>query len=260
MPPVSGQNSDGQTPPQHLYTQKSPADVVLTAHFNEKGQQTTKSVGHPWRYFIANGEALEKIEQFIKDSQNVGAIYQAFADSVGAKKYNGRSFAFDFDMKDLEQIENQSNMRFKKDTDFVTPCMSMGDFYPDRETPRGKEIGEKAQQLQTLLYPERRFAAWLGNVNVDTNEHGHPRFGGHDKKSAEIERIGDLWIIKVPVVGKGVYGADGKGGMLSGYEDSWTIPPNSTPIKISDYFKLLEDANALSQMPNTQKPAPKPKL
>ncbi len=260
MPPVSGQKAAGQTPQQHLYTQKSPADVVLTAHFNEKGRQSTKSVGHPWRYFVADGESLEKIEQFIKDSRNVETIYQDFADSVGAKAYNGRSFEFDFDMKDLEQIEGQSNMRFRKDPDFTTPCMSMGDFYPDRETERGREIGEKAQQLQALLYPERRFAAWLGALNVDTNEHGHPRFGDRDRKSAEIEKIGDLWIIKAPVVGKGVYGADGKGSMLSGFEDSWTVPPDAMPIKISDYFKLLEDANALSQMPNTKKPPQQPKI
>ncbi|MDE2021161.1 MAG: hypothetical protein KGJ13_12565, partial [Patescibacteria group bacterium] len=182
-----------------------------------------------------------------------------FAESVGAKGYNGSAFDFDFKMSDLEDIKGTSNMRFKKDPDFTTPCMSMGDFYPDRTTPRGQEISEKARQMQMLRYPERRFADWLGSLNVDTNEGGHPRYGDRDKKSAEIEKIGDLWIIKVPVVGKGIYGADGKGGMLSGYEDSWTVPPNATPIKISDYFKLLEDSNALSQMPTTKKP-PKPKF
>lgn len=128
--------------------------------------------------------------------------------------------------------------------------------FPEPGHSSGRGIQEKCLALKLRANPDARFAAWLGVSDINTNPDGETRFKDHplwpnDRKSATARKIGDQWIVAVPVTGEAVYGPAGRQGGAIAYQERWPIPPDSPPLAVSDYFRLLEAAQILF---NTPKP------
>lgn len=145
---------------------------------------------------------------------------------------------------------------------FIQPGKHPQGFTPDPATIAGLALTRRLTALHETQYPLQRVMKWLGAWELNTDPHGHPRFKDNpsrpnDKTSGRCEKIGDEWIVAVPVVGAGSYGADGKGGMLSGYQEEIAVPPGAVPLSIADYFARLERADMLSFAGPRAIPAPK---
>jgi hypothetical protein len=145
---------------------------------------------------------------------------------------------------------------------FIMPDKHSIGFIPDPSTPAGLALARRVAALHEQKNPLQRVMKWLGAWEVNTDPHGHPRFKDspsrpNEKTSGRCEKIDDEWIVAVPVIGAGSYGADGKGGMLSGYQEEIAVPPGAVPLSIADYFARLERADMLSFAGPRAVPAPK---
>ncbi len=250
-----------------FHTERCPDDTALTPSFNDVRKEFfSKSLGHPWRYFVAGGETLRMLEKCIdeaiaaKTGGVVEQMYKDYALQVGATGYDRGLFSFEYEDTDfIPRKVGDAAMRFKRNPDFMTYNPQAG-FLPDPETTVGKIIIRDIFDLSLVKDAPKRFAEWLENNAVRTNQNMHPRFGeGSDIKSAEALKIGGDWIIRVPVIGEGIYGEDGKGGVLTGYRETWVLPPDSKPLRVSEFFRLLETEGAITMTPEEKTPkAPTP--
>lgn len=188
--------------------------------------------------------------------------YQELARAVGALTCDGQHFQFDT-KEPREKFIAERKFRLKSNPAFITHDAGSDVFEPDRNTDDGFKIWMESLEINYKKYPDHCYAQWLGVNNINTNPDGHPRFSidsgrPNETQIAQLEKIGEQWIIKVPVLGTGMYGPNGNGGVLAGYQESWVLPPDARPITISSYFKLLEDSGALSQTPGSLNSWPKP--
>ncbi len=174
---------------------------------------------------------------------------------------NGHFVFADADMR-AEQIVFTPPPRLKSNPVFIMAGENPRGFTPDPSTPAGRDIMRRLNALTAQQFPLQRVMETLGVWEIHTNPHGHPRFGDGDKRpndkySGNCEKIGDEWIIAVPVVGTGRYGANGEGGSISGYQEDIAVPPGAVPISIADYFSRIEKLGALSFAGPNALPAPK---
>lgn len=245
---------------------QSETNVKLPTLAFARAATTESAVSHPWRYYIAGGAALQQIEKCIAEFGNAAGAYEDLAREVGAQNYDGNSFGFEFEGSEIENLAGNERVdfhlngqtgqpfqcgRIARIPDFVvTNGRSYGAFYPDVATPRGKSIRDKCVALKEIAEPAARFARWLGSHNVKIFP--DPHYVGDTKTvSAKAEKIGDAWIVAMPVVATLERGSNGAFGSL---KEEWNVPPDSKPLAVSEYFTLLEKAGLLQNSP----PAPAP--
>ena len=312
-----------------FFSARKPESKVLSLQFN---RPFSKNVEHPWRYFVAGGLSLAKLQQVLAESNDVDADKNALAKSVGADSYSN---GFIFTNAEVEPVNPAVRLCLKSNSIFTCDISTPGNFYPDvdaggaeikrrmraieslpeaeiqaardalakevdaesfdgnffhftdwasdvatasppREqmfrlksnpafvrgeygegfspdwnTDEGFTIGEKLSEIGKHIYPEKRFSDWLESFALDISLTGRRE---RERKQAEVENIGGEWIIKVPVVVEGIFGADGKGGVISGYKEGWVLPPGAAPISVSDYFAKLENSGSLRSLPQAPKP------
>ena len=171
-------------------------------------------------------------------------------------------FVFNDADRDAQQIVFTPPPRLSANPLFIMPGKHPRGFAPDASMPAGLAITRLLNELSAQKFPLQSVMKALGCWEVNTDPHGHPRFKDdagrpNDKYSGKCEKIGNEWIVAVPVIGAGRYGANGEGGSLSGYQEEITVPPGSTPLPIADYFARLEKAGMLSFAGPNAVPAPK---
>ena len=244
--------------------------TALSLAFGQAAPAKAK-ISHPYRYFIAGGATLQKIEECLNDVSRVEQVSAALAQEAGAKSYSAKygEFKFDFDHKEVaklagsEQILGQDGKphpvddtfwaRVPRLPDFVmTNSRNYGNFYPNIATPLGLSLAQKCQEIAVLTNPLQRFARWLGCESVHPAPDHIGMAGSYKPLSVQLEKIGNDWIVAVPAVVHHQYVERRYGAEPTGYNESWTIPPDSTPLAVSDYFRLLEQNNIIGAPP----PAP----
>lgn len=291
----------------------------------------TKSVDHPWRYFVAAGDTLAKLEVVIAQSKTVTADLQALATEVGAESLNGAQFVFPkaefevvptvvrmqygrnklflskatapsdffpdvlghhegasvkqemlrikglpdteaqaarealarkydaesfdgtyFHFSDWEdQLQNapmqrEKKLRHKTKPTFVRAAYDGDNFTADRETDEGFLLAQRMYEISARSSPERCFADWIASFELDLSLSGRSEM--HNRPKPEAEKVGDEWIVKVPVVVEGIFGEDGKGGSRVGDKEGWVLPPGAKPIAISEYYAKLETSGGLRSL------------
>lgn len=235
-------------------------DKVLTLAW-EKAATRETPVFHPWRYFKAEGETLKQIETAISDFSNVAQAYEDLAKKVGAKSYNGSYFNFDFDHKELQELTGNE----RTDNNYtggpgsepfqcariarfpgwvVTNSRAYGQFIPDVATPEGAALRDECKALKDIAQPMVRFARWLGCAGVSVPTDPAYPYGNKTNVSATATKIGGEWIVAVPVV---ITGNDYSN--PTAYKQEWTVPPDSKPLTVSEYFGLLEKNSLIPNQP-----------
>src|SRR5688500_15017824 len=68
---------------------------------------------HPWRYFIAAGESLAKIQEVMDDAHNVQTILNDYARSFGADAFYSLMFKFPDDA-DVVEVPDQIRYRLPR--------------------------------------------------------------------------------------------------------------------------------------------------
>lgn len=192
---------------------------------------------------------------------DVARLKKDLCRETGADDIIDGHFMFN-DTSKAEDIAFTAPPRLRTNPLFIMPEKHSIGFIPDPSTDAGLALARRLAALHEQKNPLQRVMKWLGAWEVNTDPHGHPRFKDspgrpNDKTSGRCEKIGDEWIVAVPVIGAGSYGADGKGGMLSGYQEEIAVPPGAVPLSIADYFARLERADLLSFAGPRAVPAPK---
>lgn len=227
----------------------------LTLAF-EKAVQKEASVSHPWRYFVAAGETLQKIEEFLADVNRADQARADMCARVGAKSFNGvYGFTFenltyadllplegtertDFHMQGGAGTEPWQSKRVAHLPGFVVADgRAFGQVHPDVATDFGRALRDECMAIEQMANPALRFANWLGAANVDIPLDGNAN-GSKTKVSATVQKIGNDWIVAVPVEVKYSY-AD------QSTTQQWIVPPGAAPITISDYFARVEKAQLI---------------
>lgn len=239
---------------------------TLTLAFEKAATRETQ-LSHPWRYFVAGGETLQKIQDIIADYASVQQGYADLAAKAGAKTYDGDSFYFDFkpeEMKPLtgnERVDNNLQggkgsepwqcKRIERIPGFVvTDSRAYGQFIPDVATPEGAALRDECRALKERAQPAVRFARWLGCEGVQVPENPDYPHGSKKHVSATATKVGEQWIVAVPVVTMPEGGYPPKS-----FKEEWTLPPDSKALSVSEYFGLLEQ-NRLLQSTPPQTPRP----
>ncbi|MBY0359749.1 MAG: hypothetical protein K2W82_17235 [Candidatus Obscuribacterales bacterium] len=177
----------------------------------------------------------------------VQAAREALAKKYKADSFDGTFFHFNRWEEQVESVpaEREKKFRLKSNPAFLSSPRELGVFVPDLETDEGFRIAGKMNEILARQYPERRVAQWISSFELDISY--SPR--REKSPAAEVEKIGEVWIIKVPAIVAGIYGEDGKGGTLSGFKEGWVLPPGAKPIAISEYFAKLEKSGSLRALP-----------
>lgn len=297
---------------------------------------------HPWRYFVADGASLAKLEQILADYQGVDAALQALAEEVGAvsvvpgpyfefkdpkvqsfktplrlvygpdptficnatapedffpdvtdgdgavvkseliairalpadeqdtaraalaakykaESFDGTFFHFPECDEDLEKhsTSRTKKLRLKSNPAFICEDDGEGNeanaFSLDLETDEGFLLSQRLNEIFARRYTEQRLTQWIHSFALDLSLNG--RSANADRTVAEAERIGNEWIIKVPVIIEGIYGADGRGGSWTGNKEGWVLPPDAKPISVSEYYAKLELSGSLRSLAPPAAPA-----
>lgn len=292
-----------------------------------------KVLSHDWRYFVAGGESLDKIKQFIAESSGVDNALKALAQEVGAVeaqdsyfifenaevdaigrqnrlmfipneaficdadnsgnffanvqnldgialkreiiaiqslpeaeveaarlalalKYKAESFDGKFfrfhdwqDLVDYATTRQRKKFRLKSNPAFVRDATDGDYFSLDWETDEGFLLADRVKEITARRYPAQRFGQWLASFELDLSLSGQSE--NRNRPQAEAEKLGEEWIIKVPVIVEGIFGADGEGGMRTGEKEGWVLPPGAKAIAVSQYFSMLEDSGSLRALPQS---------
>lgn len=229
-------------------------EQLLTLAFEKAATRETR-VYHPWRYFIADGETLQQINTIISEYATVDQAYVDLAKKTGAKSYDGSAFAFDF--KADEVLELTGDERVGKGSEpwqcarierlpgwVMTNNRSYGRFMPDVATPEGAAIEAECAALKERAQPALRFAQWLGAAGIEVPQDGNYPFGTQVRASASATKIGDQWIVAVPVSVKPNTRID-----HTSVTEEWTVPPGAKPITVAEYFCLLENRGLTNNTP-----------
>lgn len=290
-----------------------------------------KALSYDWRYFIADGESLDKIKQLIVEQSGVDDALKALAQEVGAVeakdgyfvfanaevevmarphrlqlitneaficdadnsgnffanmqhpdgialkreiiaiqnlpqadqeaarlalalKYNAESFNGKFfRFKDWQDLVESATTRHKKkfclksNSAFVRDADDGDYFSLDWEIDEGFLLADRMREITARRNPAQRFGQWIASFALDISLSG--RSENPNRPQAEAERLGDEWIIKVPVIVEGIFGADGTGGVRTGEKEGWVLPPGAKAIAVSKYFSMLENSGSLRTLP-----------
>lgn len=129
-----------------FFSARKPNSKVLSLEFRAAH---AKPVDHPWRYFVAGGESLAKIEEVLHDSANVDVAQKALAAEVGAIEADYSSFTFEGD-PDVEQVAPVVRMEHKFAQGFVSDITAPGNFYPDYNSGSTRGLKEKIAAVEAL--------------------------------------------------------------------------------------------------------------
>lgn len=241
------------------------AAKTLTLAFEKAATRETQ-LFHPWRYFVAGGETLQKIEDIIADYSNVKQGYADLAARAGAKSFDGDSFDFEHSYEEMIPLTGKERVdyharggngdepwqckRIERIPGFlVSDGRSSGQFYPDVATEEGRALRDACREMKERAQPYVRFARWLGCENVQVFE--DPMYQGTRKNaSATATKVGDQWIVAVPVVVTPDSAYQPKS-----FKEEWVIPPDSKALAVSEYYGLLEQNKLLQNTP-PQTPRP----
>lgn len=238
---------------------------VLTLAF-EKAATAETRVSHPWRYFIAGGETLQQIETIISDYSTVAQGYADLAKKAGAKSYDGTSFEFDHKYDEMVALSGTERVdynlsggagnapwqdkRILRIPGFVvSDGRSSGQFYPDVATPEGRALRDDCKALKERAQPAVRFAQWLGASGVEVPVDPQYPYGSKTHVSASVTKIGEDWIVAVPVIA-----TPNDRFKPTGFTEEWIVPPGATPLGVSEYFGLLEKNSLIKNTPKAPKP------
>ena len=235
-------------------------EKALTLAFEKSATRETK-VFHPWRYYVAGGETLAKIEEIIADFAGVDQAAKDLAAKYGAKSFDtSYGFTFDFDGKDMQPLKGTERVDYNLQggkggqpwQDKIIPSIpdfvvsdgrSYGQFHPDVSTERGQQIRADMIAVKEKAQPMVRFAKWLGADGVKVIP--DPTYQGQTvNASATATKIGNEWIIAVPVAITYDSGYPAKN-----YTEEWSVPPGSQPLAVSEYFAKAEKANLVQNAP-----------
>lgn len=237
------------------YKQENNDDTIALA-FHSAATRTTK-VFHPWRYFVAGGETLDKINALIAGAEKGPARKAELAQQAGAKSFNGAGFDFDYQQGELQALKGRERVDWKFDggsrepyqgrrVDRITGFVLSEDqgyptFSPDISTPKGREFRDAAKELVEQSNPAKAFAKWLGASEVYV-PNDLAETGEGTRLSATVTKVGKEWIVAVPV--------SISGGLSGGYAEQWAVPPGSKPLTVGQYFTRVEQAQLLKNMPS----------
>ena len=238
-------------------------DKVLTLAW-EKAATREASVFHQWRYFIAGGETLRRIEEAISDVATFEQDYADIAKKAGAKSYNGKCFQFDYDWHDKAELTGDERVdmnlsgeaqkpwrcvRISTIPGFVmTDHRSTGNFHPDVATQEGRELRDACMAVKDKAEPAARIARWLESYGISMPANPEYPFGVTTPASATVTKIGGDWIVAVPVIATPNDRIN-----ITAFAEEWATPPDSKSLDVSEYFALLEKSGLLKNTPKGPK-------
>jgi hypothetical protein len=203
-------------------------------------------------YFIAGGKALELIKKFEDDTKNSSNVVAAIGKEYGAKEMiSSTIFVFD------QETSNPALIRLSN----VFPSKEY--FYTvNAKTPEGRKLQERLDDIPHYVFNFELFSKRLtGAEKTATNpdrligDRTKPAAGyfglGHTENAATFKKYGDMYVIQVPRVVRGVFNVSAKKApqkgakMADGYKYEWFTPPDSTAIPYSKVIELQEKQKGL---------------
>ena len=112
-------------------------------------------VSYPYRFFIARGESLQKIRDFLAEQGMAENAAETYRRDIGAAEI---STAGDPSARFPNGAPAGWKLEFMHDSTYV----------PDLETKEGRQADDRLRALNLMRYPRIRFAKWLGMDMVDT--------------------------------------------------------------------------------------------
>lgn len=238
------------------YKQANNDDTIALA-FHSSATRTTK-VFHPWRYFVAGGETLAKINELIASAEQSPERKAELAQKAGAKSFNGFGFDFEYQPDELKAPKGKERVDWKFDggagrepyqgrrVERIEGFVLSEDpgypaFLPDVSTAKGRAFRDAARELVEQSNPAKAFAKWLGASDVFVPTDIAETAEG-TRLSATVTKVGKEWIVAVPV--------SVSGGLTGGYGEQWAVPPGSKPLTVAQYFTRVEKAQLLKNMPS----------
>jgi hypothetical protein len=203
-------------------------------------------------YFIAGGRTLAAIKEYEQDKENAKKLQQQLAQDYGAASFHGIG----------------SNGYFTFDTPTSHPAfmidksMTNGQkhYYTiNHETAEGQALQAKLDRIPDADITHTVFALRLtGTKIVRTNPddlrqdfgYTNNHYGlGQSATAASFRKYGDVYVVSVPRVVRGIFNEESKAASLSdrynqaaGYTYEWWTPADSTPIPYSAVVALQEQA------------------
>jgi hypothetical protein len=141
----SGNSAEKPDNSLEFFSARKPASSVLSYQFNMK---FPKNIDHPWRYFVADGDSLVKLQNILDDAKNIDATRAALAKEVGAESYDG--YGFTFKDADADPIVPSIKLRMRGKEEFVCEATAPGDFVPELERGYGVDVKKKMLRIETL--------------------------------------------------------------------------------------------------------------
>lgn len=131
---------------KEFFSARKPESNVLAFTFN---RTVEKDVSHPWRYFVAAGESLAKLQEFKADALRYDADVKAVADSVGADGVSYGRFVFKNAEVDVELPSIQ--LRIKSSPfGFVSNISTPENFFPDANNGWFPEVKRRMAEINAL--------------------------------------------------------------------------------------------------------------
>jgi hypothetical protein len=190
-----------------------------------------------YAYFIAKGESLRLIQEFEKDCANGEALYEQIRQEFGA------DFACPHFIVFNAAAQNPAlKHRRSRENAF--------EYVPNPDTDEGRAFKDRLERTpwhgkaaSMDVFAKRLTGAQRMNANPDKLE-DMASFSS-EARSSYVE-IGDAYVIKVPIVVRGIYEAllthNGEEFPVPvGLECSWFTPPDAEQIPHSAYLRLLEE-------------------
>lgn len=213
-------------------------------------------------------------------ANDLEAARAALAKKYNAESFDGKFFHFkgwEHQVDVLPERHNNKMCRLKCNPAFIAYDQSIRQFTPDFETDEGFRIGTKVNEVLSHRFPEQRFAQWISSFTLDICLHG--KSTNTNNSPVEAEKIGDEWIIKVPVITECMFGEGGNGGPQTGNSggegwsmagpsicdenrkgqrpisdtEGWVLPPGAKSIAISEYYAKLEASGSLRAQSTSKK-------
>ena len=191
-----------------FFSARRPASTVfgMEAHSSAFG----KSMDHPWRYFVAGGESLAKIEQVIAESKTVDDGLKALAAEVGAEDVNNGYFIFK--NADVEAVAPQVRLQYTRNEIFICNAASPGDFFPNPRYREGMAVKRDIIAIQDLAAEEAEAAraALAKKYKAESFDGKFFHFHGWEElvESAQIQREKKFRLKSNPAFVRGAHDGD----------------------------------------------------
>lgn len=168
-------------------------------------------------YFVAAGRSLAAIEKMWADRKAAHCARLDYAKSIGGEGYFRLNQSF---VGVSFPVGSALPKGWKRSQEWSTDKYDVA--LPDRRV----KVGKQAER-------ELRFEARFHMPEPSNVFHGSRIIGNH-LYWPNIEKIGDAWVIGIPRAG-----ADGDESTGPQY-----VPEDAIPLKLSDYFRMKEEAEA----------------